>query len=464
MCGTTSFGQTRLGAVVQYALLAGPLLSMLDSSIVNVAAAPIAEGLGAGLDAVGWTVSGYLLALGAGLAGTSYLARRFGTLPVYRVALLAFTLASLACAAAPDIGVLIAARAVQGLAGAPLVPLAMSMLLGGGGATRAMSPVAGILLFLGPALGPSVGGMLVVAAGWRSVFLINVPIAGLAVLAARRIPGELAPGRARDVRFDPVGMVFLAAGSTLMLYGTGRAGTSGWPAPQTVSSLSTGLVLLAAYVRWARRRAHPAVSLDSARTPGSLLALGLCASASVATFAAVFLLPVFLQTAQGRSVAMTGLAMLPQGVVTGLGTIAGQRVLTRFSVRATVVGGFVVLAAASAGMLIIDARTPLAVTATVLAARAAAVGLVITPLLAGLLDPLRDDQLADANTLFTICQRIGASLGVAGISAWYAATAATRGPVGALHAVALALLVLTALSAALSTALPGTRNTAVLGR
>ncbi len=93
----------KAGPLVQYALLAGPLLSMLDSSIVNVAVEPIARELHASLTVVQWTVSGYLLALGAGLAGTAYLARRFGTLPVYRVSVVAFTIASALCALAPAV-------------------------------------------------------------------------------------------------------------------------------------------------------------------------------------------------------------------------------------------------------------------------------------------------------------------------------------------------------------------------
>jgi MFS family permease len=119
-----------LGARVQFALLAGPLLSMLDSSVVNVATEPVARDLRASLTLVQWTVSGYLLALGAGLAGTAYLARRFGTLPVYRASVIAFTVASALCALAPDAGTLVGARVLQGLVAAPLVPLAMSMLLG----------------------------------------------------------------------------------------------------------------------------------------------------------------------------------------------------------------------------------------------------------------------------------------------------------------------------------------------
>ena len=143
---------------------------MLDSSIVTVAVEPIARELHASLTTVQWAVSGYLLALGAGLAGTAYLARRFGTLPVYRTSVIAFTIASAMCALAPDAGFLIGARVVQGLVAAPLVPLAMSMLLGGSGSARSFSPLAGIMLFLGPALGPTIGGALIGAGGWRTIF------------------------------------------------------------------------------------------------------------------------------------------------------------------------------------------------------------------------------------------------------------------------------------------------------
>jgi MFS family permease len=140
-------------------------------------------------------------------------ARRFGTLPVYRVSVLAFTIASALCALAPDAALLVAARVLQGLVAAPLVPLAMSMLLGRGtGAARSMSPLAGIMLFLGPAVGPTVGGALIGAAGWRAIFLINVPVGALAAAAVRLVPPVLAPGRTPGARFDLPGLILLAAG------------------------------------------------------------------------------------------------------------------------------------------------------------------------------------------------------------------------------------------------------------
>ncbi len=477
------------GPLVQYALLAGPLLSMLDSSIVNVAVEPIARELHASLTVVQWTVSGYLLALGAGLAGTAYLARRFGTLPVYRASVIAFTAASALCALAPDAGVLVAARVVQGLVAAPLVPLAMSMLLGRGasasdtgasdtGASQSegaqvISPVAGIMLFLGPALGPTVGGALIGTVGWRGIFLINVPAGALAAVAVRYVPAALAPGRQPGARFDLPGLILLAAGLTGLLLGVSQAGVSqagasqagashgasaGWAAPATWVPLAAGAVLLACYAGWAARRDQPALDLSLARRRGPALSMGLCALASVVTWAAVFLLPVFVQSVQGRSALAAGLAMAPQGLLTGLSTALAPRWLTGFTVRVTVLAGFAVLAVASLGLLLIAAATPLWLIAVILACRSVSVGLVINPLLQALVQPLRPDQLGDANTLFNTWQRIAGSFGIGLIAALYATQARTLGPVAALHSAGLVLVAIALTGALGALALPAVRT------
>ncbi|HEX3309036.1 MAG TPA: MFS transporter, partial [Streptosporangiaceae bacterium] len=364
----------KAGPLLQYALLAGPLLSMLDSSIVNVAVEPIARELGASLTVVQWTVSGYLLALGAGLAGTAFLARRFGTLPAYRASVIAFTAASALCALAPDAGVLVGARVVQGLAAAPLVPLAMSMLLGRDSrGARAISPVAGMLLFLGPALGPTVGGALIGAVGWRGIFLINVPLGVLAAVAVRYVPAAMAPGRRPGARFDLPGLILLAAGLTGLLLGASQGASAGWTTPATWVPLAAGAALTACYAGWAARRDQPALDLSLARQRGPALSMALCALASVVTWAAVFLLPVFVQSVQGRSALLAGLAMAPQGLITGLSTALAPRGLTGLTVRVTVLAGFAVLAVATLGLLLIAAATPLWLIAAILAGRSVAI-------------------------------------------------------------------------------------------
>ena len=488
----------RSRALVQYALLAGPLLSMLDSSIVNVAVEPIARELHAGLAVVQWTVSGYLLALGAGLAGTAYLARRFGTRPVYRASIIAFTAASALCALAPQAGVLVGARALQGLVAAPLVPLAMSMLLGGGrdpgeqdpadqspggqdpggrdsgpGAAhgrgaQGISPLAGVLLFLGPALGPTVGGALIGAAGWRGIFLINVPLGALAAVAVRAIPAALAPERQPGARFDLPGLILLAAGLTGLLLGASQGASAGWSAPACWLPLAAGAALTAGYAAWAQRctehREQPVLDLTLARRRGPVLSMALCALASVVTWAAVFLLPVFVQSVQGRSALAAGLALAPQGLITGLSTALAPRWLARLTVRVTVLAGFAVLAVASLGLLLITAATPLWLIAVILAARSVSIGLVINPLLQALLQPLRADQLGDASTLFNTWQRIAGSFGIGLVATLYATQARTGGPVAALHAAGLVLVLIAAAGALGSLALPAVRNSLLPGR
>ncbi|MGO8727460.1 MAG: DHA2 family efflux MFS transporter permease subunit, partial [Streptosporangiaceae bacterium] len=458
----------RLGPLVQYALLAGPLLSMLDSSVVNVAVEPIARELHAPLTVVQWTVSGYLLALGAGLAGTAYLARRFGTLPVYRASAIAFSAASALCALAPDAAVLIAARIVQGLVAAPLVPLAMSMLLGRDQASpnqanragaRSISPAAGIMLFLGPALGPTVGGVLIGAGGWRAIFLINVPLGVLAAVAARHVPAALAPGRRPGARFDLPGLILLAAGLTGLLLGASQGASAGWDAPSTWVPLAAGAVLMTCYISWAARREQPALDVSLARRRGPALSMGLCSLASVVTWAAVFLLPVFVQSVQGRSALAAGLAMAPQGLITGLSTALAPRWLTRLTVRATVVSGFTALGVASLGLLFVTAATPLWLIALILACRSVSVGLVINPLLQALTQPLRPDQLGDANTLFNTWQRIAGSFGIGLVATLYATQARTEGPVAALHAAGLVLVAIALAGALGALLLPAVRNT-----
>jgi EmrB/QacA subfamily drug resistance transporter len=324
---------------VQYGLLAGPLLSMVDSSIVNVAVAPIARGLHTSIGTAQWAVSGYLLALGTGLAGTAWLARRFGTVGVYRASLIAFTVASAACAFAPPAApapyaadVLVAARIVQGLVAAPLVPLAMSMLLGRGGKADTVPRITGILLFAGPAFGPALGGALIGAAGWRTIFAVNLPLGALAVVAARRLPGD--GDRRYGEKFDVTGLVVLAGGLGTLLYG---ATNQDW------RFAAAGAALLAGYGWHATRTDSPALDLSLARRPAAALSMGLCAMASVVTWAAVFLLPVFAQEVQGHSALAAGIAMAPQGIVTGLSTVFGRS--ARLPVRVTVVAGFAVLAA-----------------------------------------------------------------------------------------------------------------------
>ncbi|HEY0117395.1 MAG TPA: DHA2 family efflux MFS transporter permease subunit [Cellulomonas sp.] len=402
-----------LGRAARTGLLIGPLLSMIDSSIVNVAVPDIARELSAPLDDVQWVVSGYLLALGVSLAATSYLAKRFGTMRVLTWSMVAFVVASAACAIAPGIGVLVAARAIQGFAGAPLVPLALSILLGRGGLGAGKVPVsAALVLFLAPALGPTLGGLLINAGGWRWIFLVNVPVGIVGLVLQLRAPRDLGAPATTRTPFDPFGFTLLALGLVAALFGATEGTSSGWTSPLSWAPLAGGLALLVVYTFWALRVPHPAVNLAMVRTRNSALALVLQVLCSVVAFGTVFLMPVFTESVQGHSALATGVALLPQGIIMGIGTWVGQKLSNRVPLRTLVLVGFAVLAVASVFLVLLDQGTPLWVTATILSGRAIAVGFVTTPLLVAMLAPLPEHELADGNTLFNITQRLGGSIGV----------------------------------------------------
>jgi MFS family permease len=338
----------------------------------------------------------------------------------------------------------------------------MSMLLGGatgiGGAKARMSPSAGMLLFLGPALGPSLGGLLLGAVsggdGWRVLFLINVPMGALAIAAARRLPASVAPAPQPAARPDVAGLALLVAGLVGVLYGVDRITRGAVTPPTTWGPLVVGVVMLALYAAHSRRVTHPALDLSILRDRSVALAFTLCGTASVAAWSIVFVVPVFLESGQGHSALMTGVALLPQGIVTGLSTLLGATCGEKIGVRRTVLGGFALLLVASIGLFALDASTPLWLTALILAARAAAVGLTITPLVLVATEPLRPEQQADANTSFNVVQRILGSFGIGVVATLFTRQASRSGDVPALHTVALVITVLAGLSTIAAVYLP----------
>jgi len=435
---TVPAGAARLPTRLQLAFLAGPMLSMIDSSVVNVAVPVIVRGLHTTLGTAAWAVSGYLLGLACGLAVTPWLARRFGTLPAYSAAMIAFTLASAACALVPTVGLLIAARVVQGLVGAPMVPLAMSLVLDPRRGARSMPASAGIVLFAAPALGPAVGGLLIGGFGWRSVFLINLPI-GLCALAGVRTARRALPGGGADrgARLDLPGLVLLAAGLGLATYGASQGPAHGWLSAEAAPLWAGGLALVAGYALRERaaastRRAPAAVNLSLLRSPQRALTLGLACVASVVLFAVLFLAPVFLQQIQQHSTTVTGLVLLPQGVVMGLASWLGSELIERGKARpgvitVSVTGGLALLAVSTLGLLVLTPTTPLWVTTGLLCGRGVALGLTIQPLVMAFLAGTREREMPDANTLFNMAERLSGSFGIALLATLYASRAAATG-------------------------------------
>jgi len=293
--------------------------------------------------------------------------------------------------------------------------------------------------------------------------------------AVRRAPERGGPFAERGdpaARLDLPGLILLGAGLGLATYGASQGPARGWLSAAAAPAWAGGLALVGAYLLWYRRLGRagipPAVNLSVLGAPHRALTLALACAASVVLFAVLFLAPVYLQDIQHASTLVTGLVLLPQGVVMGLASWLGNVVVRRGEDRPallawSVCGGLALLAVATLGMMLLGAGTPPWLTAVALCGRGVALGLTIQPLIRELLGDLDAAQLPDANTLFSISERMAGSFGIALLATFFAAeTRSTGQPLTAFHDCALVLAAAAAAAALAALALPRGRDQAGL--
>jgi len=285
-------------------------MTALDTLVVITALPKIHADLGGSVSTLEWTVNAYTLTLAAGIITAAALGDRFGRRRMYVAGLLLFTAASAACALAPSAGVLIGARAIQGLGAALITPLSLTILASAFPAER-RGTVVGIMGAIGGlaiAGGPLVGGAVVDGLGWHWIFWLNVPI-GLAAayLAMSRLPESRGPA----ARIDLPGVALAAVGAVALAWGLVRATDVGWGSPQVIGALILAAVLIAGFVAWERRAAEPMLPprLLRIRAFAAANATGLLMFASITS--AAFMMAQYFQLGLGYSPLGTGLRFLP---------------------------------------------------------------------------------------------------------------------------------------------------------
>ena len=336
---------------------------ILDGSVLNVAVPAIRHDLGTSMAAVQWVIAGYTLPLAGLLLTAGVLGDRFGLRRMLLAGIAVFTAASAACALAPGAGALIAARAVQGVGAAALLPATLALIphMFGSAAARARAAVVWVAAgSLSVAAGPLVGGFLIDAFGWRSIFVINLPIGVLSALLAWRTVPSTPVAR---VPLDRAGQVTAAAALGLIAAGLIFGGAYGWGSPATAATLAGGAVC--ALLFWlterfaARHGRHPMVppSFFAERVrAAAVLSAGLMGFAFYGT---LFAMSIYFQQARGYSPGSAGLALLPLTAGSAIGPLALYRPLSkRFGHAVMLLAGFGCAAAGMAVLGWVGAATP----------------------------------------------------------------------------------------------------------
>ena len=289
---------------------AAVFMATLDNLVVTTALPVIRKDLHASIESLEWTVNAYTLTFAVLLLTGAALGDRFGRRRMLAVGLFIFTASSAAAALAPTAGALIAARAAQGVGGAIVTPLTLTILSAGIPANRrgafigAWSGIAGLAV----AFGPLVGGAVVSGISWHWIFWLNVPIGVVLIpLALARLDESHGPSN----KLDLPGVALASAGLFGIVWGLVRGNAAGWSSPQIVGSLTAGAVVLTMFVLWELRTRHPMLPMRFFRNRVFTLANVASLLMFFGMFGSIFLLSQFFQTVQGYSPIGSGLRILP---------------------------------------------------------------------------------------------------------------------------------------------------------
>jgi EmrB/QacA subfamily drug resistance transporter len=388
-------------------------MTTLDNLVVTTALPTVQRDLHASISGLEWTVNAYTLTFAVLLMLGAALGDRYGRRRLFLIGLAIFTAGSAAAALAPSINALIAARALQGVGGAIVTPLTLTLLSEAFPAERRGLALGawGAISGLGVALGPVIGGAIVQGISWQWIFWINVPVGIATVLLGRAF---LTESRGPATRVDVPGVALVTASMFGLVFGLVRANSHGWTSPQILFSLSAGVMLLAAFVAWERRAPEPILPLrffrnrafSAANTASLLMFFGM--------FGSIFLLTQYLQNVQGYSALDAGLHMLPwTGMPMLVAPIAGALV-DRIGGRPILVVGLALQAIALFWMATII-RPDVSYNEQIAPFMMAGVGMALffAPMAAVVLGSVRPREAGQASGANNAIRELGGVFGVA---------------------------------------------------
>jgi EmrB/QacA subfamily drug resistance transporter len=391
----------------------GLFMVVLDNLVVSVALPSIHASLGASVQALEWTVNAYTLSYAVLLLTGAALGDRFGRKRMFMVGIALFTASSAAAALAPSAGLLIAARATQGIGAAIATPLTLTLIADAfppaqrGLALGVWSGISGIAV----ALGPLVGGAVIQAASWHYIFWINVPVGLVLVpLAGRMLKESHGPAR----RLDNVGLALGSTGLFGLIYGLVRSQTLGWGATEVLATIVAGAVLVVAFVVHERRTDEPMLPMEFFARRGFAVTNAISLAMYFGMFGSIFFLSQFIQDVLGNTPLQAGIKLLVwTGATMVFAPLAGV-LSERFGARLFMAAGLALQAAALgwlAAEVSVDQSYVSMIGPFVLAG--SGMGLVFAPSANAVLASVRSDQAGQASGATNAIRELGGVLGVA---------------------------------------------------
>jgi EmrB/QacA subfamily drug resistance transporter len=443
---------------VSIVFVAAMFMSIMDTTIVNVALPSLARQLNVPSTSIDAVVVAYLVSLAVVMPASGWLGDRWGTKRIFLIALTLFSVSSALCGLASSYFMLIIFRVLQGAAGGALTPVGTAMLY------RTFPPsqrvqVSRVLIIptiLAPALGPVLGGLLVTQLSWRWVFYVNVPIGiaaclfGLIYLHEHR---EATPGR-----FDLAGFLLAGIGLPLVMYALSEGPSSGWTSVNILGSAIVGMFLLGAFVVIELRKREPMIDLHLLRDR-LFRTTNLVSLFAYAGFLGVlFVSPLFLQEARGVSALTSGLTTFPEAIGVVLSTQVVARLYPRIGPRRLMAGGLTGVAIMMAILSLIGQDTNLWVMRVLMFFIGAGMAYAFLPLRAAAFATISNTSTGRASAFYSSQTQLGAAIGVAVLGSvlsiigptTLSATGTIQPNLAAYHAAFLAAAVLALIAACIA--------------
>lgn len=404
-------GPERTGVALVASLLGFTVIT-IDVSAVNIALPAIRNSLSGGMAGLQWVVDAYTLMFAALMLSAGALADRAGARRAYAWGVALFTVASLGCALAPGIGVLVAARVAQGGAAAVVMPASLALIRQSYEDARARARAIALWTVGGSvamAAGPVLGGLLTDSAGWRSVFLLNLPVGVVILALLTRVPRSPRRPAALDVS-GQISAVLALAGLAFAVIEGGHLGWSSWPVlTAAVLAVASGI----AFRVVEGRHRQPMVPLHMLRSRQISVPLAVGFTLNAAFYGGVFLLGLYYQQLRGMSGVAAGLMFVPMSAVVTATNLVSPRLAERVGSRRVIVVGQLVFAGAMLAMLSLAAHTPVWLVLVLLLPLSIGGALTVPALTALLMDSVPKERAGTASGLLNSLRQTGGALAVA---------------------------------------------------
>ncbi len=405
------------------------LIVGLDATIVNIALPAIHRSFHSPLSGLQWTISAYTLVIASLLMLSGSTADRLGRRRVFQCGLALFSFGSLLCAVAPSLGLLIAARIIQAIGGSMLNPVAMSIIRNVFEDPRERAQAVGVwgaLFGISMALGPVVGGVLVDSVGWRSVFIVNVPIGIVAIiLTALFVPESRA---LHPRRVDPVGQILVIVALSTLTYAIIEGPGAGWLSAQTIVLFVVSMSAFALLVGYELRRREPLLEVRFFRSAPFSGASATAVAMFMAIGGFLFLNTLYLQDVRGLSPLEAGLYTLPMaGVMMVVSPLCG-RVVASFGSRWPLMGGSLAVMISALILTQLTPRTSFSVLVLAYVLFGAGMGLINPPITNTAISGMPPSQAGVAAAVASTGRQVGSTLGVAVLGSLAAGGLSAIGP------------------------------------